>query len=80
MQPAVGPVDEVQFQLLATIPARHHDIACLDISVTAFLVYILQSLWSYHDSIDVHLCQPTVAAEIQQEATFATQPRMHSCN
>ncbi len=63
MQPAVGPVNEVQFELLATGPARHHDIACLDVSVTAFLVYILQRLWCNHDSMDVHMGQAAVAAE-----------------
>ena len=63
MQPAIGPVNEVQFELLATVPARHHDVACLDISVTAFLMHILQRLWCDHDSIDVHLSQATAAAE-----------------
>ena len=74
MQPAVGPVNEVQFELLANVPARHHDIACLDVSVTTFLVYILQCLWCDHDSIHVHMGQATLAAETQQEATLAMQP------
>ena len=72
MQPTIGPVNEMQFELLATVPARHHDIACLDVSVTTFLVYILQCLWSHHDSIDIHMGQAAVAAETQQETTFAT--------
>lgn len=51
MPSAVGPVNEVYLQSIHALPARHHDIAGLEVPVAVLLMHIIQCLQKHnHDA------------------------------